>query len=130
MPPEEPGARRGKVVAEHLRRPRRLADVASGAELSEPGFDVEDGCAVDGVEFFDVQVEAVDFDEATAGDAEPVEAAHVAVAEGADFGPVGVVPGTAGAEVQASGVREMEPENDLQVGERVQTFGGVGTVLQ
>ena len=60
-----------------------------------------------------LQVEAIDLDEAAAGDAEPVEAAHVAVAEDADRGPVGVVAGGAGAEVEVDRVGQVEPVDDL-----------------
>ena len=47
--------------------PHGLTDVAAGAELGEPRFDVDDRGAVDGIEVFDVQVEAVDFEEFAAG---------------------------------------------------------------
>ena len=49
------------------------------------------GGAVDGVEFLDVQIEGIDCDRAAARDAQPVQAAHVAIAEDVDFGPVRVV---------------------------------------
>jgi hypothetical protein len=71
---------RGEVVGEHFGGPGWFGDLSSWSELGEPGFDVEDGCAVDGVEAFDMEIESVDFDEAAAGYPKPVEPSHVAVA--------------------------------------------------
>jgi hypothetical protein len=39
-------------------------DLAARAELLEPGFDVEYRCPVDRVKMLDMQVEAVDLDQA------------------------------------------------------------------
>src|SRR4051812_27343141 len=66
----------GVVEVEHFGGPCWLVDFAAGAHLCEPGFDVDDWRAVDGVQVFDVEVEAVDFEKPAAGDAEPVEPAH------------------------------------------------------
>lgn len=84
------------------------------------------GGPVDRVEVFDVEIESVDLEQTAAGDAQPVEASHVAVAEDADLGPVGVVARSAGSEVQVGGVSEAEAEDDLQVGEVFKSLGGVG----
>jgi hypothetical protein len=46
-----------------------LSGLAAWSELGEPRLDVQDGRAVDGVEVFDEEVEALDLDESTAGDA-------------------------------------------------------------
>jgi hypothetical protein len=81
---------------------------------------------VDGVEFLDVQIERIDFDQAAARDAQPVQAAHVAMAEDADFGPVRVVSCSACAEVEVARVGEVEAVDDFQVGEGIQSGGGVG----
>jgi hypothetical protein len=44
-----------EVVRKHGAGPGWLVGLASGAELIEPGFDVDDGSAVDGVEIFYVR---------------------------------------------------------------------------
>jgi Integrase core domain len=102
-----------KILGEHLARPRGLPHGATRAELVEPGLDIEDGCAVDGVEFLDMQVEVIDLDQTAARDTQPVQPAHVAMAEDADFGPVRVVSWSACAEVEVGRVGEMEAEDDF-----------------
>ena len=75
--------------------------------------DVEYGCAVDGVELLDMQVEVIDLDQTAVRDTQPVQPAHVAMAEDADFGPVRVVSWSACAEVEVGRVGEMEAEDDF-----------------
>lgn len=52
-------ARIPPVVLEHLGRPRGLCDRAAGEHLLEHGHEVDDWCAVDGVEVRHVEVAAV-----------------------------------------------------------------------
>lgn len=100
---------------------------AAGVHFGEPGFDVEDGGASDGIEVFDVEVEAVDLEEAAAGDAKPVRAAHVAVVEDADAGPGGVVAGAAGGGVEVGGVGgEVAGDADDGAGAAPVVVGGFG----
>ncbi len=98
---------------------------APGTHLREPWLDVEDRGAVDRVQVLHVQIEAVHLDQAATRYTEPVEPAHVAVPEGADLGPGGVVARTTCAEVQVVGVGQMETEDDLQVREVLQPLRGV-----
>jgi hypothetical protein len=46
----------------------RPAERCHAGRLVEPGLDVEYGCAVDGVELLDLQVEVIDLDQTTARD--------------------------------------------------------------
>nr|WP_228790180.1 hypothetical protein [Nocardia cyriacigeorgica] len=101
-----------------------MPDWASWPEFVEPGLDVEDWRAVHGVEFGDVEVEAVDPQEPGTGDPEPIDPAHVAVSEDSDCWPFGVVPGAAGAEVQIRLVGQVEPEHDLEMAEFLESLDG------
>jgi hypothetical protein len=87
---------------------------------------VKYGGAVDGVEFLNMQVEGIDVDQTAARDTEPVQPAHVAMAEDADFGPVRVASCSACAEVEVGRVGEVKAIDDFQVGEGIQSCGGVG----
>jgi hypothetical protein len=63
------------------------------------------------------RVQAVDRDETTTGDSEPVQAPHVAVPEDPDLRPVGVVSGSSGTEVQIAWAGEMESKDDFEMRE-------------
>ncbi len=59
-----------------------------GPEFTEPRLDIKDRRSVDCVEILNVQIESVDPEELAAGDSQPVQPAHVPVAEDSDLGPV------------------------------------------
>jgi len=113
-----------EVVRKHGAGPGWLVGLASGAELIEPGFDVDDGSAVDGVEIFYVEVESIDLQQAAARDADPIDPAHVAVAERTDLGPRRIVSGPASTKVQVGLVAEVKEEHHLKVGEGIQADRG------
>lgn len=81
------------VVLEHFPWPVGLPNLAARAHVREPGRDVDDGGAVDGVEVGDQQVAAVDTEQARAADRELVGAAVVAVDVGAGRRPSGLPRG-------------------------------------
>src|SRR6185436_18115444 len=75
---------RAPIVTHQLARPPRLADGAAREELRHHGLDVHDGCAVHGVEPFDVERPAVARDEADDGGAKQVGPSAASLGEDAD----------------------------------------------
>ena len=74
--------RRAVVVGHQLARPRRLADVATWAELLHPRLDVEHGRSIDRIKTLDHERPSLDGDESAATHPKPVldtDPAHAAV---------------------------------------------------
>src|SRR5438270_208845 len=114
------------ILSHELAGPRRLVHRAAGCELHHERLDVEDGRAVDGVEAPYPQLEAVDVDELAPADANAVGAGLGPLGEDADRRPLGVPPRPPRPASHTLGVDEMEEVHDLEMGELVETQGGVG----
>ena len=75
---------RAEIIRHYFDGPGGLADRLAWGELCDVGFYIEDGRAVDGVEFVDEDVQAVDAFDFAGGDADAIGAVFGALGEDAD----------------------------------------------
>ena len=92
-------------------------DGLARGELCDVRLDVEDGRAVDGVEFADENVEAVDAFDFAGGDADPIRAVLGTLGEDADERVVGAIARVARCGEDFFGGDAVEEEDDFEMGE-------------
>ena len=82
---------RAEIIRHYFFGPGGLADGLAWAELCDVGLDVQHGCAVDGVEFANENVKAVDAFDFAGRDADAIRPVFGALREDADDREVGAI---------------------------------------